>query len=62
MNNSGDNVEYDMRLTEILLMQELHLNISEIEQMSPERVYEYVIILSELGKIKKEKMEAARNG
>lgn len=51
-----------MRLTEILLMQELHLNISEIEQMSPERVYEYVIILSELGKIKKEKMEAARNG
>jgi len=49
-------------MTEVLLMQELHLPLSEINDMSQQRVYEYIIILSELGKMRKEKMEAARNG
>ena len=51
-----------MRLTEVLLMQELGQPLSEIERMTPQRVYEYTIILSEIGKMRKEKMEAARNG
>lgn len=43
-------------------MQELHLPLSEINEMSEHRVQEYVIILAELEKMRKEKMEAAKNG
>ena len=43
-------------------MEKLGLSLTEINNMSQQRVYEYVIILSELGKMEKEKMEAARNG
>ena len=35
------------------------MSISDIDKLSQQRVYEYVIILSELGKMRKEKMEAA---
>lgn len=38
-------------------MEELHLGLSEINNMTPKRVYDYVIILSELGKMRKEKMD-----
>lgn len=38
-------------------MQDLGMSISEIDIMTPHRIYEYVVILSELGKIRKEKME-----
>ena len=43
-------------------MQELNLPLSEINNMSQQRVYEYVIILSEIGKMRNDKIEAARNG
>lgn len=56
-----DNVGYEMRLTEILFMQELGLSLSDINSLSTQRVYEYVIILSEMGKMRKEKMEERRN-
>lgn len=52
-----------MRLTEVLLMQELGLSLTEINNMISNRVHEYVIILDEIGKMKQEKMnEAQRNG
>ena len=59
---NDDDLEYDMRLTEIFLMQELGLSITDINGLSPHRVYEYVILLSEIGKIRKEKTEEKRNG
>lgn len=42
-------------------MQDLGMSISEIDRTTPQRIYEYVVILSELGKIRKEKMEERRN-
>ena len=50
-----------MRLTEVLLMKRLHIGLSDINNMTPHRIYEYVVILSELDKIEKEKMEAIKN-
>ena len=38
-------------------MQKLHLPLSEINDMSGKRVHEYVIILEEIGKMKKEAEE-----
>lgn len=47
-----------MRLTEVLLMKELGLSKTEIDNMSTSLIFDYVIILSELKKQEKEKMEA----
>ena len=51
-----------MRMCEVLLMKELRQPLSEINDMSEKQVYEYITIIDELEKIKKEKMEAANNG
>lgn len=51
-----------MRLCEVLIAQELHQPFSEINKLSEKRVYEYIVILDELGKIHKEKMDAIKNG
>lgn len=40
-----------MRMTEILLMRELGLSLTDIESMTPHRVQEYVIIISEIKKM-----------
>lgn len=37
-----------MRMTEVLLMRELHLSKSEIDKMPSSLIFDYVIILSEL--------------
>jgi hypothetical protein len=50
-----------MRMCEVLLMEELHQPLSEINNMSEKQVHEYIIIIDELGKIRKEKMEEQRN-
>lgn len=42
-------------------MQELGLSIPDIDNLSVQRVYEYSVILSEMGKMRKEKMEAQKN-
>ena len=47
-----------MRLTEVLLMRELHLSKSEIDKMSTSLIFDYVVILSELKNQEKKQAEA----
>ncbi len=51
-----------MRITEYVLMSELHLSKSDIDNMTPKMVNEYMAIIHEVKKMEKEKSEAARNG
>ena len=40
-------------------MKELGMSLSVIERLTPKRISEYVVIVSEIAQISKEKMEAA---
>ena len=50
--------EHEMRIMEFLLMKELHLSLSEINDMTSDRVGQYLTILDEMNIITKEKMDA----
>jgi len=47
-----------MRITEYVLMSELHLSKSEIDGMTQLMIDEYMTIINEVNKMKKERAEA----
>lgn len=59
MNESPDS-SHARSITEVLLMRELGLSFTEINNLSIKKVSEYIIIIDEIHNIEKKQMEAAQ--